>query len=95
MKDNVQKYLKESFKGHEISEITQVGDWDGYLCFRAILDNNIFSSLYILAKDREVVPVGLDSINDGMNDGEFWEIDESNGNYFKSRWEEINKDSDE
>lgn len=95
MKEDVKQYLKEEFKGHEIGEITQVQDWNGYSCFRVILDDNIFSSLYVLVKDREIVPIGFDYINDGANDGEFWEIDKSNGNYFKSCWEGVEENSDE
>lgn len=95
MKEDVKKYLEEEFKGHEIGEITQVKDWEGFSCFRVILNDNIFYSLYVLVEGREITPIGFDSINDGANDSEFWDIDKANGNYFKSCWEGIDENSDE
>lgn len=89
MKEDVKKYLEEDFKGHEIGEITQVKDWDGFSCFRVILDDNIFSSLYVLVKGREIIPIGFDYINDGANNGVFWDIDKNNDDYFKSAWENM------
>lgn len=75
--------LEKFFRGHEVSELEQVKDWDGLECYRLILDENPFRSFYVLVdEDGELNPIGIQSISDGDMSGIFWDIDRANGNYF-------------
>lgn len=75
--------LEKLFKGHEVSELKQVKDWDGQECYRFMLDENPLNSFYVLVdEDGELNPIGMEIISDGDMSGIFWDIDKDNGNYF-------------
>lgn len=75
--------LESLFKGHEVSELKQVKDWDELECYRFMLDENPLNSLYVLVdEDGELNPIGMEIISDGDMGGIFWDIDKANGNYF-------------
>lgn len=87
--------LEKLFRGHEVTELEQVNDWDGLECYRMILDDNPFTSLYVLVGKEELEPIGLPSISDGDMTGEFWDIDRANGNYFLKIWDSITESGNE
>lgn len=75
--------LEKLFKGHKVSELKQVKDWDGLECYRFMLDENPLNSFYVLVdEDGELNPIGMEIIADGDMSGIFWDIDKANGNYF-------------
>lgn len=88
--------LEKWFRGHEISELEQVKDWDGLECYRLILDENPFRSFYVLVdEDGEINPIGMPIISDGDMSDFFWDIDKANGNYFLKIWKSMTESGNE
>ena len=89
MERDVERYIKEFCDTTEKSQVVRVKDWRGNPCFRVVFENDLFYSFYALITDGGVEAVDFPTICDGAMDGEFWDIDKNNDNYFKSLWENM------